>query len=171
MAINEKNILQEGNSSSPLGVGGNMFYGAMPILFELARKLRDDQTEAEVFLWEQLAHLNQLKVRFRRQHPVLYFIADFYCHKAKLIIEVDGGYHDIPEQYQYDIDREHELEDLGLKVIRFTNEQVLYNIENTLKEIGEEVKKRMTPKEPLTPKGKEERPLAPKGEQEKKSGH
>ena len=166
MVINEKNILhedtypplgaggslsvggnipQKGNSSSPLGVGGtgvNMFYGALPILFILARKLRDNQTEAEVFLWSQLANLNYLKVRFKRQHPILYFIADFYCNKAKLIIEVDGGYHDIPEQYQYDKEREHELEDLGLKVIRFTNEQVLFNIENTLKEIEEEVKKR-----------------------------
>ena len=173
MAINEKNILQE-NTYPPLGVGGssfrgNMFYGALPILFVLAKKLRDNQTEAEVFLWSQLANLNYLKVRFKRQHPILYFIADFYCHKAKLIIEVDGGYHDIPEQYKYDKEREHELEDLGLKVIRLTNEQVLFNIENTLKEIEEEVKKR-TPKEPPAPKGEEERnqapkkPLAPKGE-------
>jgi len=82
MAINEKNILQE-NTYPPLGVGGssfrgNMFYGALPILFELARKLRDNQTEAEVFLWSQLANLNYLKVRFKRQHPILYFIADFY---------------------------------------------------------------------------------------------
>jgi len=178
---NEKNILNEDNPNSPLGVGGslcnednilnedtypplgvggsygvNMFYGALPILFVLAKKLRDNQTEAELFLWSQLANLNYLKVRFKRQHPVLYFIADFYCHKAKLIIEVDGGYHDIPEQYQYDKEREHELEDLGLKVIRFTNEQVLFNIENTLKEIEKEVKKR-TPKEPPTPKGEEEK--------------
>ena len=146
MAINEKNILNEDNPNSPLGAGGsygvNMFYGALPILFVLAKKLRDNQTEAELFLWSQLANLNYLKVRFKRQHPILYFIADFYCHKAKLIIEVDGGYHDIPEQYKYDKEREHELEDLGLKVIRFTNEQVLFNIENTLKEIEKVIKER-----------------------------
>jgi len=119
-----------------------MFYGALPILFELARKLRDNQTDAEVFLWNQLGNIRNSKVRFKRQHPILYFIADFYCHKAKLIIEVDGGYHDIPEQYQYDKEREHELEDLGLKVVRFTNEQVMYNIENTLKKIEDVIRER-----------------------------
>jgi len=144
-----KNIKSVGNSNSPLGVGGSlgvggpsMFYGALPIHFELARKLRDNQTEAEVFLWDQLGKITDSKVRFKRQHPILYFIADFYCHKAKLIIEIDGGYHDIPEQYKYDKAREHELEELGLKVIRFTNEQVLFEIENTLNEISKEIKER-----------------------------
>jgi len=122
-----------------------MFYGALPILFELARKLRDHQTEAELYLWSQLEHLKYLNVRFKRQHPVLYFVADFYCHKARLVIEVNGGYHDIPEQYKYDKEREHELEELGLKVIRFTNEQVLFHIENSLKVIEEVIKERITP--------------------------
>jgi len=72
-------------------------------------------------------------VRFKRQHPILYFIADFYCHKAKLIIEVDGGYHNLPEQYMYDMNRDEELDEFGLKVIRFTNEQVFNDIENVLK--------------------------------------
>jgi len=66
---------------------------------------------------------------------------------------VDGGYHDIPEQYKYDKEREHELEDLGLKVIRFTNEQVLFQIENTLKVIVEVVKERITPENPKPLKG------------------
>jgi len=146
MKTNERSLQHECNSYSPLRVGrsSNMFYGALPILFELAGKLRDRQTEAELFLWSQLDNLKYLNVRFKRQHPILYFVADFYCHKAKLIIEVDGGYHDIPEQYLYDKEREHELEDLGLKVIRFTNEQVLFEIENSLKVI-EEVIKRRTP--------------------------
>ena len=146
MKTNERSLQLESNSFPPLRVGhtSNMFYGALPILFELAGKLRDRQTEAELFLWCQLDNLKYLNVRFKRQHPILYFVADFYCHKAKLIIEVDGGYHDIPEQYLYDKEREHELEDLGLKVIRFTNEQVLFEIENSLKVI-EEVIKRRTP--------------------------
>jgi len=130
--------------SSPLGARGlypsNMFYGALPIHFELAKKLRDNQTQAEEFLWENLDNLKHLNVRFKRQHPILYFIADFYCHKAKLIIEVDGGYHDIPEQYIYDRNRDSELLDLGLKVIHFTNEQVLYHIDTTLKIIEQEIK-------------------------------
>ena len=147
METNEKSIQINTNSDSPLRVGGrsNMFYGALPILFDFARKLRDHQTEAELFLWSQLENLKYLNVRFKRQHPILYFVADFYCHKVKLIIEVDGGYHDIPEQYKYDKEREHELEDLGLKVIRFTNEQVLFHIENSLKVIEEVIKERITP--------------------------
>ena len=144
MKTNERSLQLESNSFPPLRVGrsSNMFYGALPILFELAGKLRDRQTEAELFLWCQLDNLKYLNVRFKRQHPILYFVADFYCHKAKFIIEVDGGYHDIPEQYLYDKEREHELEDLGLKVIRFTNEQVLFEIENSLKVIEEVIKER-----------------------------
>ncbi|ADQ80832.1 leucyl-tRNA synthetase [Paludibacter propionicigenes WB4] len=119
-----------------------MFYGALPIHFELAKQLRNHQTEAETFLWNHLSSIEG--VRFKRQHPILYFIADFYCHKAKLIVEVDGGYHTISEQYLYDKNRDNELTELGLKVIRFTNEQVLFEIEKTLKEIEHEVKKRIS---------------------------
>jgi very-short-patch-repair endonuclease len=77
----------------------------------------------------------QTRYRFKRQQPVKYFIADFYCHKAKLIIEVDGGYHQLPAQYEYDENRDAELENLGLKVIRFTNKQVLFDIDNVMTEI------------------------------------
>jgi cyclase len=84
-------------------------------------------------------------VRFKRQHPILYFIADFYCHRAKLIIEVDGGYHNLQEQYIYDKNRDKELEEFGLKVIRFTNEQVFNDIENVLYVIEGEVNNRILP--------------------------
>lgn len=142
--MDRKNEIQNNSTILPLNelVVKNMFYGALPIHFELAKKLRDNQTEAEVFLWNNLAKINIQGIRFKRQHPVLYFIADFYCHKAKLIIEVDGGYHDIPEQYIYDRNRDFELDALGLKVIHFTNEQALYQIEKTLEEIEQEIKKR-----------------------------
>ena len=116
----------------------SMFYGASPILFEFAKQLRKEQTEAEGFLWNFLSN-NKLGYRFKRQHPIMYFIADFYCHKLKLIIEVDGGYHNIPKQFEYDKNRDLELTDLGLKVIRFTNEQVIYDTENTITKIKEEI--------------------------------
>ncbi|MBN1767747.1 MAG: DUF559 domain-containing protein [Prolixibacteraceae bacterium] len=116
----------------------SMHHGAMPILFELAKNNRLNPTDAEDFLWKQIAG-SKLGVRFKRQHPIAYFIADFYCHKARLIIEVDGGYHNIPSQYEYDCNRDFELEELGLKVIRFTNEEVLFDIENVLKRIKEEI--------------------------------
>ena len=120
-----------------------MFYGALPIHFELAKRLRDNQTDAEIFLWNNLGRIQIKGIRFKRQHPVLYFIADFYCHKAKLIIEVDGGYHDIPEQYLYDKNRENELTELGLKVIRFSNNDVLNKIESVLNRIEKEIIERI----------------------------
>ena len=140
----EENMKDDDNFISPLGVrGSNMFYGALPIHFELAKKLRNNQTEAEIFLWDNLPRLKHLKVRFKRQHPILYFIADFYCHQAKLIIEIDGGYHDIPEQYIYDTNRDAELNNFGLKVVRFSNNDVLNNIENTLKLIEQAILNRI----------------------------
>ncbi len=117
-----------------------MFFGAEPILFELAKKLRGNETEAEILLWNHLSKNGILGFRFKRQHPIKYFIADFYCHKAKLIIEVDGGYHKVPEQFEYDINRDKELNKLGLKVIRFTNEEVLFETQNTLEKIEKELK-------------------------------
>ena len=145
--LNDK-TLNDASFNSPLEDGdSNMFYGALPIHFEFARELRNNPTEAESFLWN---HLHNIKViRFKRQHPILYFIADFYCHKAKLIIEVDGGYHTIPEQFLYDKNRDKELNELGLKVIRFINEQVLFEIEKTLYVIEKEIKERIS----LTQKG------------------
>ena len=120
-----------------------MYYGALPIHFELAKNLRENQTEAEIFLWSQFEHVNIPGVRKKRQHPILYFIADFYCHQAKLIIEIDGGYHNSPEQFSYDLNRDAELVELGLKVIRFTNKQVFNDTENTLKTIEKEIINRL----------------------------
>jgi cyclase len=139
----QENIIDDTNFNSPLGVRGKMFYGALPIHFELAKKLRGNQTDAEIFLWANLPRLDIKGIRFKRQHPILYFIADFYCHKAHLIIEIDGGYHNTPEQYCYDTNRDNELAELGLKVIRFTNEQVFNEIELTLQKIELEISKRI----------------------------
>jgi cyclase len=118
---------------------GGMFYGASPILFKLAKELRINETEAEKYLWVFLSKSQFHGHRFKRQHPVLYFIADFYCHETKLVIEIDGGYHRIPEQYEYDKNRDYELTELGITVIRFTNEEVLFDIDNVLKRISEEL--------------------------------
>ena len=109
-----------------------MFYGAPQILFEFAKELRNNPTVAESFLWYYLSANKLDGYRFKRQHPVLYFIADFYCHKAKLIIEIDGGYHQLPEQHLYDVNRDNELEELGIRVLRFTNKQVLFETEKEL---------------------------------------
>lgn len=111
-----------------------MYYGAEPILFEFAKQMRNNPTEAEAYLWTFLSG-GYSECRFKRQHPIKYFIADFYCHEFRLVIEVDGGYHNVPEQYEYDCDRDWELELLGLTVLRFTNEEVLYDTDHVLQTI------------------------------------
>lgn len=120
-----------------------MFYGAGPILFEFAKNLRNNQTEAEQYLWNYLKGNQILNVRFKRQHPVLYFVADFYCHKAKLVIEIDGGYHRLPKQYEYDMCRDSELNRLGLEVLRFTNKEVFQETDKVIKIIINAVKQRL----------------------------
>jgi len=110
----------------------NMFFNAKPDLFEKAKDLRKDMTPAELKLWEYIKENQILGLRFRRQHPMDIFIADFYCHKIKLVIELDGEIHSNPENKEYDENRTAELERLGIKVIRFKNEEVLENIEEVV---------------------------------------
>lgn len=109
--------------------------GANPEIFENAKKLRTDATKAEEILWEKLRNRRFLNLKFRRQHPLHAFVVDFYCHKLKLIVEADGGYHNEPEQHKLDNSRTAELEKLGFAVIRFTNEEILQNTEKTLKKL------------------------------------
>ncbi|WP_320111062.1 endonuclease domain-containing protein [Draconibacterium orientale] len=102
----------------------SMFYGAKAHIFEKAKLLRNNMTAAELLLWEQLKGKKVLGLRFRPQHPIDIFIADFYCHPLKLVIELDGGIHKSREQKEYDIGRTGELNYWGIEVIRFTNEEV-----------------------------------------------
>lgn len=102
----------------------NMFFGAHQIIFQNARELRNRETDAEKLLWGYL-NGNQLGCRFRRQHPISNYIADFYCHKYQLIIELDGSIHNLSDILNNDKLRQEELETLGLKVLRFTNDEVL----------------------------------------------
>jgi len=113
-----------------------MFYGASPFIFEKARELRKSTTESEQLLWQHLKKRQLNGHKFRRQHPMAKFIADFYCHTAKLAIEVDGGIHELKDRKEYDILRTNELDQLGVTVIRFTNEEVENNIELVLKKIA-----------------------------------
>jgi imidazole glycerol-phosphate synthase subunit HisF len=117
----------------------SMNYNAGPGIFENAKVLRKKETAAEARLWIYLSK-NQLGVKFRRQHPINKYIADFYCHAAQLVIELDGSVHNTKEQQEYDHGREFELNGLGLKIIRFTNEEVFNNIEAVLDKIKSEIK-------------------------------
>jgi very-short-patch-repair endonuclease len=113
----------------------SMFYGAKPSVFEKAKAFREEMTESEIKLWGLLRKNKVMGFRFRPQHPIDRFIADFYCHSLKLIIEVDGGIHNLPENREYDLDRTFELEKFEIKVIRFTNDQILNDFNGVKKEI------------------------------------
>ena len=89
-------------------------------------------TVAENILWNKLEKTQFHDLKFRRQHPINTYIADFYCHELKLIIEIDGEYHDTEEQNKYDIERTNVLEYHDLKVIRFTNDEIVNNINSIL---------------------------------------
>ena len=91
----------------------------------LAKKLRQNATPEENHLWYDF--LSKYPVRFQRQKAIDNFIADFYCYKAKLVIEIDGSQHYTKEGREYDEFRTEILEGYDLKVIRFTNRQINNN--------------------------------------------
>ena len=102
----------------------SMHYGAPKEIFQIAERLRRDMTIAEKLLWESVCK-NQLGVRIRRQHPIWKFIADFYCHEVRLVIEIDGGIHLRSENKEYDISRDIILKDFQIEILRFTNDEVV----------------------------------------------
>ena len=118
-----------------------MFYGADSKTFERATILRKNMTLAELILWKKLKDKSIFKNKFRRQHPVGIFIVDFYNHEYKLVIEIDGEIHQSDEAINYDSGREYELEKQGIKIIRFTNEQVIFNIAFVITQIHIEISK------------------------------
>jgi cyclase len=120
-----------------------MFYGAPTYIFKIAKELRNNPTKAEKKLWKML-NRKQLGIKFRRQHPIKTYIADFYCHEKKLVIEIDGGYHLKRDQIEYDNLRSEEITKFGIKVIRFKNEEVLNSIGNVLEEIKSVIVHRVT---------------------------
>jgi len=104
------------------------------LLKEYAYRMRINPTEAESILWQQLRG-KALGQPFRRQHIIGPFIADFICVPRKLILEIDGGYHQLPDQQISDEERTQWLEAKGYKVIRFTNEEVIVDIDSVINTI------------------------------------
>ena len=105
------------------------------LIINRAYELRNNQTDAEKYLWQYLRKNQILGLRFKRQHPISTFIADFYCHKIKLVIEIDGEVHLSEYCQEHDDGRTYELERFGIMVIRFTNSEVLNNTVSVLSEI------------------------------------
>ncbi|MCH8010450.1 MAG: type I restriction endonuclease subunit R [Candidatus Marinimicrobia bacterium] len=112
--------------------GGFEFAG----LTETARQLRKKHTKAEELLWAILRNRQFLNLKFRRQHQILNYIVDFYCHSLKLIIECDGKIHDQKDQKEKDEFRDNQLKTVGFKILRFSNKEILEETESVLKTIA-----------------------------------
>ncbi len=117
----------------------SMWKGAKGYTFQKAQQLREHLTNSEHLLWDKLKDSKVLGYKIRRQHPIGKYIVDFYIHKLKLVIEVDGKYHDNPEQVKRDNERTSFLEFNGLKVIRFTNEAVEKDVLNVINQIKTQI--------------------------------
>ena len=104
-------------------------------LKNLARELRKDQTPAENLLWEALRHRKVHGFKFRRQHQVGDYVADFYCREAGLVVECDGSIHNHNESWHHDQKRDAYMIAQGLHVLRFSNDQILHNTETVIAEI------------------------------------
>jgi very-short-patch-repair endonuclease len=118
---------------------------------EIARRLRRSQTSAEEILWACLRNRRLIGAKFHRQHPLGRYIADFYCHEARLVVELQGGIHSHEDQREYDAIREEVIEQLGIKVLSFANEEVTQNLEGTLSKIIDALTPNpATPQSPLS---------------------
>ena len=114
-------------------------------LKQYSRQLRGNMTDAERHLWARI-RMKQLKgYQFYRQKPIGDYVVDFFCPKAKLAIEVDGSHHLVGEKIEYDRIRDEYLSSLGLRVLRFTNTEVLTHIEGVVESIEEELLKENPP--------------------------
>ena len=114
----------------------NFHHKATPKIFANAKALRQTATPAEKILWRYIRNRKMFDLKFRRQHPLKYFVADFYCHELLLVIELDGNIHNLPEVKKYDAEREQLISSLGITILRFSNNDVFYEpekIENAVK--------------------------------------
>ena len=111
------------------------------VLSEVARELRKNMTPQEKHLWYDF--LRKYPVRFYRQRPIGSYIADFYCAKAKLVIEIDGSQHYTEEGKRYDGNRTEAFNRFGIDVIRFSNYDININFEGVCVEIDKEISKRL----------------------------
>jgi cyclase len=117
----------------------DMHYGASKTIFQYAELLRKNLTETEKIVWKKLCK-KQLGVKIRRQHPIWKYVADYYCHEIRLVIELDGGIHLSKENKEGDINREVTLKEFGIEIMRFTNDEVINDIDNVIEQIRIKIK-------------------------------
>ena len=106
-----------------------------PKLKEYARQLRNDSTRTEIFLWLKLKGKQMYGYDFHRQKPIDNYILDFFCYELMLGIEVDGISHEFLEVYNKDTIKEKRMNELGITVLRFSDNEVLKDMENVLRAI------------------------------------
>ncbi|MFE3869585.1 endonuclease domain-containing protein [Flavobacterium sp. LS2P90] len=106
-----------------------------PKLKEFARQLRNNSTETEIFLWLKLKGKQMYGYDFHRQKPIDNFILDFFCYELMLGIEVDGYSHEFLEVYSKDCIKEKRMNEFGITILRFSDEQVLKDMENVIRAI------------------------------------
>jgi very-short-patch-repair endonuclease len=106
-----------------------------PKLKEYARQLRNNSTKAEIWLWQRLKRGQLRGYDFHRQKPIDQYIADFFCNKLRLVIEVDGFTHLLDETIAKDKRKERRFNELGIHVLRFTDDEVLNDMENVIRVI------------------------------------
>lgn len=104
-------------------------------IIKIARQLRKRSTPAEEVLWQKLRRNSLDGLKFKRQHHIGRYVADFYCAGLKLVIELEGGIHEMIGQKQYDEVRYEELMAGGYKVLRIKNEEVIEDVEKVLQKI------------------------------------
>jgi very-short-patch-repair endonuclease len=111
------------------------FYDPSQNIFENARFLRMNMTDAERRLWKKLESRKFRNLKFRRKHPLKKYILDFYCPEYKVAIDVDDGIHSKTGQVEYDKPRTEYLRESGIREIRFTEEDIILDINETLRKI------------------------------------
>jgi very-short-patch-repair endonuclease len=118
-----------------------------PQLKKKARELRNNSTTSEIKLWMFLKNKQMLSYDFHRQKPLDEYVVDFFCNELMLAIEIDGLSHHNSEEY--DTERQRKLETLGIRFLRFEDDEVFYNIEKVLKTIEEWINKNKNKISPL----------------------
>jgi len=106
-----------------------------PRLKELARQLRNNSTKSEIRLWQKLKQNQMYGYDFHRQKPIDNYIVDFFCNKLRLAIECDGYSHEILEVWKKDVKKTKRLNELEVRVLRFSDYQILNDMENVLRAI------------------------------------
>ena len=117
------------NADKPITHTERAIYGDIK---ERARSMRKSPTPAEEKLWRRIRKKQVSGFRFRRQYAISRYITDFYCPEAELAIELDGDIHCAPGQAEYDRERQQYLEELGISVLRFTNDQVINSTDSVV---------------------------------------